>query len=554
MGFDEGSIILNSENETYYVGQTIYGKLVFQQDKVKTFRGLYVKIKGFCKVQWTTTHTRKQGNRNVTYQKIHKSHEEYFRKKEYLLGSEDGEYHLQPGKHELPFDCQIPANCPSSFEGSFGHVRYEIKFVVDRAFKLDQKKKKRLRVIAPLDLNVEPYCKEPMQFDIEDTYCCCCMSYGSSETVAKLPVSGYCAGQVIPIELNCTNHGKVKVDIKLAIKKKIAFYASLNPDTRHQSEIIAEIKKGPVPGDTTRSWMVDMEVPVIDVYNMGTCRYIDIDYEFKVTVSPKGCHRNSDDTRRIVIGTIPMVGQQDNIPNPLQDQMPIFNESMFPASSYPPNPYPVENSPYPGENSAYPSQNSPYPGTNQPHPSITPSYPNANQPYPGAAAPYPGATSPYPLNQQINNSPYPGAYPTSTIPINPPYPAINSTPNQSLAPYPPNSSPYPAPNPSLNPNVSPYPGSPNQPNVQYTPGNNRSSVLTGSSTSLKTGTFGFIGQVDTEAVPIPSLPPGANVPYPTTLTNNPYATASAPEPATPDDEKKTEVPYNSEYISKKDEK
>lgn len=39
MGFDEGSIILNSENETYFAGQTIFGKLVFEQDKVKTFRG-----------------------------------------------------------------------------------------------------------------------------------------------------------------------------------------------------------------------------------------------------------------------------------------------------------------------------------------------------------------------------------------------------------------------------------------------------------------------------------------------------------------------------------
>ncbi|CAK1580794.1 unnamed protein product [Parnassius mnemosyne] len=546
MGFDEGSIILNSENGTYYAGQTIYGKLVFQQDKVKTFRGIYVKVKGFCKVHWTTSHTRREGNRNVTYHKTHESHEEYFRRKVYLLGSEDGEYHLQPGKHELPFDCPIPANCPSSFEGSFGHVRYEIKIVVDRAFKLDQEKKMSIRVIAPLDLNVEPYCKEPMQFDIEDTYCCCCMRYGSSETVVKLPVSGYCPGQLIPIEVNCSNQGKVKIDIILSIKKKVTFHASVNPDTRHESDTIAEIKKGPIPGGTTRTWMVDMEVPAIDVYNMGSCRYIDVYYEFKVTVSPNGCHKDSDDKRRIVIGTIPMVWQQDNVPNPLQDQMPILNQSMFPASPYPPNPYPVENSPYPGENSTYPSQNSPYPDTNQPHPGVIPSYPNVNQPYPGAIAPYPGATSPYTLNPQMNNSPYPGAiipstntsHPTSPSPVNPPYPAFNLTPNQNLAPYPPNSSPYPAQNPLPNPNVSPYPGSPNQANVQYPPGINRSPVLTGSSISLKTGTFGFIAQGDTKAFPIPSLPPGADVPYPATPTNNPYATASAPEPATPDDESK----------------
>ncbi|CAK1580797.1 unnamed protein product [Parnassius mnemosyne] len=282
MGFEEGSIILNSENGTYYAGQTIYGKFVFQQNKVKTFTGLYVKVKCFCKVHWTTNHTRRQDKHIVNYTETHESYEEYFKRKVYLLGSEDGEYHLQPGKHELLFDCLIPACCPSSFEGTYGHVRYEIKIVVHRAFNFDQEKKMHIRVITPLDLNVEPYCKEPMQFDIEDTYCCLCMIYGSSETVVKLPVSGYCLGQVIPIKVDCSNQSKVKINIILSLTKKITFRANVNPDTRHETETIAEIKKGPIPGGATRSWMVDMEVPAIDVYNFGFCQYIGIDYEFKV--------------------------------------------------------------------------------------------------------------------------------------------------------------------------------------------------------------------------------------------------------------------------------
>ena len=39
MGFDEGRIILESPNGTYYPGQTVKGKLVFHQEKEKTFRG-----------------------------------------------------------------------------------------------------------------------------------------------------------------------------------------------------------------------------------------------------------------------------------------------------------------------------------------------------------------------------------------------------------------------------------------------------------------------------------------------------------------------------------
>ncbi|CAH2048980.1 unnamed protein product, partial [Iphiclides podalirius] len=383
MGFDEGSIVLNSENETYFAGQVIYGKLVFQQNKVKTFRGIYVKVKGFCKVHWTTSHTRRENDRSYTYTENHDSYEEYFNMKVFLLGGENGEYHLQPGKHELPFECLIPANCPSSFEGTYGHVRYEIKIVVDRAFKIDQEKKKDIRVIAPLNLNADPYCQEPLQFDIEDTYCCCCMSSGSSETVVKLPAAGFCPGQLVPVELNCSNQGRVCIDqIKLAIKKRVTFHATQNPGTKHESEKIVEIKKGPIPGGATRSWVLDMEMPVMDVYNMGPCRYIDIDYEFKVAVSPEGCRGDSEQSRRIVIGTPPLA-------QPPHHPFPAPNPP-YPAQSAPSPPYPAQSAPSP----PYPAQSAPsppYPAQSAPSP-----------PYPAQSAPSP----PYPA-QSAPSPPYP---------------------------------------------------------------------------------------------------------------------------------------------------
>lgn len=42
MGFDEGQIILDSENGAYYAGQTVFGRMVFSQDKVKTIHGKFV--------------------------------------------------------------------------------------------------------------------------------------------------------------------------------------------------------------------------------------------------------------------------------------------------------------------------------------------------------------------------------------------------------------------------------------------------------------------------------------------------------------------------------
>lgn len=52
--------------------------------------GIYVKAKGFCKVHWTTNHTRRENDRSHTYTESHDSYEEYFSMKVYLLGGENG--------------------------------------------------------------------------------------------------------------------------------------------------------------------------------------------------------------------------------------------------------------------------------------------------------------------------------------------------------------------------------------------------------------------------------------------------------------------------------
>ncbi|XP_023939409.2 splicing factor 3A subunit 2 [Bicyclus anynana] len=550
MGFDEGRMVLDSPNGTYYSGQTVQGRLIFQQDKVKTFRGLFVKLKGFCHVHWTTTRTRTVNGKSQSYTVHHDSHEEYINAKIYLVGGESGEHHIQPGLHEYPFHFRLPVNCPSSFEGEYGHIRYEIKAVVDRAFKFDQEKKVAVRVMAPLDLNLDPYCREPLELELQESYCCCCVSSGSTEVAVRLPVSGYCPGQTIPIEVTCSNKGGVGIDdIKLIVTKKVTFIATSEPGQRKSKDKIAEIKKGPVPSNTSRNWAVEMEVPALDVYNLSGCQYIHVEYVFKVVISPDGCHSDSDASRRFVIGTVPLVGFQDNVQNPLQAQLPQpIVVSQQPMSSYPPvfnageppqplgnppyptpqpypgnapypsaNPYPngnmQPNPPYPQSNSPYPPTSAPYPAAN-PYPENPPPYPgnltnpSASSPYPGANSPYPGANPPYPAEK----SPYPGA--------NPPYPAEKSPYPGANPPYPGANPPYPGANPPYPMTNSPYPPQ----NVPY----EKSSAPTGNIGGLKTGNLGFT-VAGGAGVNLPPLPPNAAQSPPA----NPFSTASAPAPDTP---------------------
>lgn len=45
MGFSDGRIILNSENGVYYPGQRLCGRLEFDQETVKTFRGKTLRLR-----------------------------------------------------------------------------------------------------------------------------------------------------------------------------------------------------------------------------------------------------------------------------------------------------------------------------------------------------------------------------------------------------------------------------------------------------------------------------------------------------------------------------
>ncbi|CAH2087686.1 unnamed protein product [Euphydryas editha] len=401
MGFDEGQIVLDSLNGTYYSGQTIRGNLIFQQDTVKTFRGLYVKFKGFCKVHWTTRETRRVNGRNVSRTKSHYSYEKYVSVKMYLVGTESGDHALQPGNYNYSFTFQLPINCPSSFEGAYGHVRYQIKAVIDKSFKFDQEKKVAIRVMNPLDLNMNPYCRVPMVMDFDANYYCCCFKSGSTNTVANIPVSGFCPGQKFPIKVSCTNKGTVKVDhVKFRILKHVDFIATHHPGIRSIEDILVEVRKGPIPGNTTCNWTVEMLVPALDVYNLSGCNYIFLTYKLEVVVSPSGCHRDSNESREIIIGTVPLVGFQDYVLNPLQDQMPQQIDTMFQQ--------PHRNYPYSSSNTSYPSSIQPYPNNDEsklPYPPSNISHPNTytnlhhpNAPY---APPYPGNNLPYPAIQSV---------------------------------------------------------------------------------------------------------------------------------------------------------
>ncbi|XP_053611510.1 arrestin domain-containing protein 17-like [Plodia interpunctella] len=507
MGFDNARIVLDSPNNTYYAGQTLNGRLLFSSDKVKKFRGIYVHMRGYCKVHWTSRehnpHSHSEHDRHRTVN--HDSYEDYFDHKIYLSGSSSGDHQLPAGQHDLPFSIRIPDNCPSAIEGEYGYVRYELKVVVDRAFKTDQELSAPLKILSPLDLNMVPKAREPINIKMEDSYCCWCVNAGSSETLLELPSSGYCPGQVIPVAVQCINRSTEEIDIKVALKKEITFTARSAPGTKHEKSKILEEKRGPVPPHLTKSWTIELVVPEMDVHNLRNCSFISVEYELKITVSPDGCHDDNEDSCNLIFGSIPLGGTQI-----IQNPHTITQSQAYSQA--------ITQQPYPSPYLQYPNAtpNPPHTGfqTNNypPNPHLTSPFPP--NPYPPSPQSIPLQTSPNPM---AHNQPSP--YPQSPYP---PHGGLSSYPNNQ-GPYPPGpqgpNSPYP-PGPQ-GPN-SPYPPGPQGPNSPYPLGPQ------GPSSPYPAAFTGFTRGAEQGArAPLLPLPkPGS--------TASPYA-PSAPVPSTPDD-------------------
>ena len=63
---------------------------------------------------------------------------------------------LGPGTYTYPFQFQLPAGIPASFDSSVGRVKYRVQAIVDIPWHLDIKTKTPFLVSGLLDLNLWP--------------------------------------------------------------------------------------------------------------------------------------------------------------------------------------------------------------------------------------------------------------------------------------------------------------------------------------------------------------------------------------------------------------
>ena len=219
---------------------------------------------------------------------------------------------LAPGIHRYNFSCQLPPQLPTSFESKYGYIRYQIKVEMERPWKFDIKFCFAFTVIKVLDLNYEsPALRSPLKTESTKTFF---FGLGSKALFVsvEIPLSGFVAGQAVPISVKINNESNVDVEEVKASLKKYIHYNSQTPRrrTRERIESAAEVRHAGVPGKSKGNIEAQLIIPSVPPTNIAFCRVIQVSYEIHVVAKVGGIHRSSLLRLPITIGTVPLQFQQ----------------------------------------------------------------------------------------------------------------------------------------------------------------------------------------------------------------------------------------------------
>ncbi|TRY73991.1 hypothetical protein TCAL_05534 [Tigriopus californicus] len=355
----------NSPQGIYFPGQTIHGrvKVEVQGHQAVNIRGVSVKFQGGSLVRWTETVQRSEsfhhhgstginsvsdgslssGRVNRQEIVVHSNHEEYFKSKFFVFGNGQN-VPIFPGEHVFSFSYILPANLPSSFESTLGHIRYQLEARVDRPWALDKVSKTFFTINGILDLNLEPGVNAPVQVMDHKTMCCWCCRSGPISALVMLPKSGFVPGEAILLEADVDNMSNRLMNRTQARLIQTVRYQATDASKVVENPIL-KADQGQIPPGESQTWNDHpLRIPALPPSGPRGCSIIHISYKLEFHVEPSSVGMSLILSTPITIGSIPtqnsfnqFQGNSQGYPSPSPFVFPI-NEMPPPYSDQVYNP------------------------------------------------------------------------------------------------------------------------------------------------------------------------------------------------------------------------
>jgi len=191
---------------------------------------------------------------------------------------------LHIGMNSFPFRFLLPDRLPSSFEGSYGWIRYYVagRFGTTAPGKRSHVKKALITVVDNADINVSQL-QRPLRAEKQKTLRCLglCASALITFTV-ELPRRGFCRGDIIPLKVTLENGSSRQLRLRAQLLQVIVYTAQI----RTEHKVVASITSGQLEPRTTSTWNPEELVVSGHIQpTLRSCGIISIEYFLRVSVT-----------------------------------------------------------------------------------------------------------------------------------------------------------------------------------------------------------------------------------------------------------------------------
>ncbi|XP_077295435.1 arrestin domain-containing protein 2-like [Arctopsyche grandis] len=312
MSLKKCSIIFNNRSQNvYYNGENVSGFVSLVLDKKKKCQALTVRVSGETNCKWMENY----GSGKTKRQTEFTGREIYLDFNMDLISPQanNEQVELMAGKHDYGFSFILPQNLPSSFEGTYGCVRYTMQVIYKRLNYPDQFYKIAFMVITNINLNSLSYVRLPIKHVSSKDFHFLLASMGTLKITIESPVSGYVPGQKIPIKCYLQNLSKVNIEeVKISLVQITTFQTTCpQSNQKVESKNVAQCKNDGVAKEEEKIIIISLKIPVIPPSTFLTCSIIEVKYELKFLVTGSGVHGSKKFSVPITIGTVPFSPFQD---------------------------------------------------------------------------------------------------------------------------------------------------------------------------------------------------------------------------------------------------
>ncbi|EGT40875.1 hypothetical protein CAEBREN_07925 [Caenorhabditis brenneri] len=269
------------DKEIYAPGETVTGKVIVSTKKDTTVRKVDITFFGKAVTAWRTDGKRR--NQPVTDHSYKKGEETYVETKHTAWTPEDDKNTFPAGKYKWKFSFDLPKECPASFEGKFGFIRYWVLVHIDVPYWVDSKTEKAITVLPTVDLNTVPGAKEPVRVEFNKIMnrCGCLPFLGNSGNVKYTLTSqqsGYVSGDWFQVAGSIENNSTKSFEwIESSFKKRIVYRKDM------RNHLIKSHRSNTNPPDATNSRIEEkfMEQRT-EICDLGPGETKHFDYSFAI--------------------------------------------------------------------------------------------------------------------------------------------------------------------------------------------------------------------------------------------------------------------------------